>query len=156
MDYPRSLKAGEEASVAVKCSVPVDYGKYTSYDNVLVFIVDGKPLKKTIKTNSVVMNEIPETGTVPSLRSYPSVGKMEYKFFRKLYSGEIEVGNSGRAPLRILGVKTDAETNIKAGTVIKPGEKIMVEAVSSVPEARIEIFTDDPVRPYKELIYNNL
>ncbi len=155
VDYPRTLRAGEKADVVVKCSVPVDYGKFSSYDNVLVFIVNGQPLKKSIKTNSVVMKEIPKAAAAPSFMTYPSVAKMEKGFFSREYSGEIELSNKGKAPLNILGVKSDAETNIKAGDVVKPGQSITVEAVSDRPSARIEIFTDDPARPYKELIYNN-
>ncbi len=155
LEYPSSLKPGERAEVYVKCSVPVDYGCWSSYDNVLVFIVDGKPLKKSVAVNCVVMKELQRAAAVPSMRTYPSVAGMKQGLFSRTYKGSIEVSNGGKAPLHILGVSSSAETNIKAGDVIQPGQKLTVEAVSDEPSARIEIFTDDPSRPYKELIYNN-
>ncbi len=156
VDYPRTLKAGEIADVTVRCSVPVDYGCYTSFDNELIFIVNGRPLKKSVRTNSVVMREVPKAVDTPSMMTYPSVAKMERKLFGRGYIGKIEVSNKGKSFLNILGVKTSAGTNLKAGDVIRPGQTLTVEALSDEPSARIEIFTDDPVRPYKELIYNNL
>ncbi len=155
IDYPEVLKAGEHSQIVVEYAVPEDFGKYTSFDNVLIFMVNGSRAAKDVKAECVLIPELKKTGKDPSLRSYPSVGRMEYRFIRRNYRGEIEVGNTGRSDLKILGVKADAETNVKVGDVLKPGENIVIEAVSSQPEARVELFTNDPSRPYKELIYNN-
>ncbi len=155
IDYPRTLKAGEHSQVVVEYSLPDDFGKYTSFENELIFMINGERAAKAVKAECVVIPEIRKTGADPSLRSYPSVSEMDYRFFRKDYRGEIEIGNTGKSALKILGVKTDAVTNIKAGAVLQPGESMVVEAVSSRPEARIELFTNDPSRPYKELIFNN-
>ncbi len=156
LDYPEMLRPGGTAQIHVKYAVPANYGKYSSFNNTLILYLNGQRAAKGIKANCLIMNEIPKTESTPSLWSTPSLASMEYKFFSRHYRGEIKLGNSGKAPLKILGVESNAETNLKAGDLIRPGESIMVEAISSRQgDVRIEVFTNDPMRPYKELLYTN-
>ncbi len=153
LDYPERLKAGERAEIELKYSVPENYGKYGSFSNSIVVFADGTRAARKIETSCIVLQEQKMRESRPSMWTTPSLAKMKYRKSRKVYSGEIKLGNSGKVPLKVLSVQTDAKTNLAAGTVIPPGKTIVVELQSASPEARIEVFTDDPVRPYKELMY---
>ena len=90
--------------------------------------------------------------------TYPSVAGLSKSLFTKTYSGNIEIANSGRGDLVILAVRhsDDVECSIKDGYVVKAGEKCKVSVKSKKGTCVVEIFTNDPIRPYKELIFNNL
>ncbi len=155
VDCPKVLGPGERAVIRLRCMVPADCGEYTSFDDELAIYVNGRQTEKGIGTSGIVMREIVPSASAPSLWTVPSLAAMRYEKRHKRYRGVITLGNAGDAPLLILDVKTAADTNVKAGTVILPGEMKEVEAVTPTGEARIEIFTDDPVRPYKELLYKH-
>ena len=64
-----------------------------------------------------------------------------------------ELSNDGPGRLEIFAVNGDAETNLQSGTIVEPGDSFKVKARSDKPSFRLELFTNDPVRPYKELIF---
>src|SRR5574344_715227 len=88
-----------------------------------------------------------------SLWSSPSFGKLHKMLLSPGYSGEIVIGNSGKTDLKILEIQSEASTNLKKGEVLRPGMKKAVRAYSEKKAFSVEIFTSDPVRPYRELKY---
>ena len=90
---------------------------------------------------------------MPVLRTYPSVAPLEKSWFSRTYSGTVLLENAGDAPLEIRKVISDAVLGLSDGTILAPGEKIRVKASSAQTQFRAELFTNDPKRPYKELIF---
>ena len=62
----------------------------------------------------------------------------------------------GKAPLEILEVSSSGTCSLKKGQTLAPGAKFKVRLRTEKREDRVEIFTNDPQRPYKELIFNIL
>lgn len=91
----------------------------------------------------------------PALRTYPSEARLRRRLLSSQYSGTVELHNDGAAPLVIYEVCGDAWTNLRSGTTVAPGTAVMVELRTKAGTGKLEIFTNDPIRPYKELIYKH-
>ena len=87
------------------------------------------------------------------MRTYPSEAELSKALLSGKYSGIVELSNDGPGRLVIFAVKGDADTNLRSGTIVEPGDSFKVKARSDKPSFRLELFTNDPVRPYKELIF---
>lgn len=150
LSYPRSIGPGEKAEIVVRYTALE--GSYLACHDELLISIDGKPAAKNIALKCIIMNQLEKTADSPSLWSNPSFAP--FKLRAKTYKGSVELGNSGNSELIVYEVFTSTKTNITKGTKIAPGKSIKVNASSKEPKAKIELFTNDPVRPYKELIFN--
>ena len=148
---PQFLVPGAEGSIVLEYDMTDEAHEYRSGADSMEVLVDGLAVPGGINTSYILMGRLSGDGPHPSLRSYPSVSVLSESGGR--YSGEAELYNDGPVPLRIFAVNGEAWTNLRSGTVIEAGGQLKVEAVSDKPSFRLELFTDDPVRPYKELIF---
>ena len=160
VNCPKSLKPGEESTIELVCELPRE-GRCRSVTDSLYFMLDGKRLAFAMPVERIILPRIQPRESVPVLQTYPSVGKLtEAKAARRSqkveYEGEIELRNAGKAPLEILEVSSSGTCSLKKGQTLAPGAKFKVRLRTEKREDRVEIFTNDPQRPYKELIFNIL
>lgn len=171
IDAPESIKPGETAEVTVWYQF--DSQQYRSENDVLEILTDGRKTGRNINVSCIRMARLPERAEAksaesaksvksakslqapksPSLQTYPSVGKLKKKLFSSLREGSIEISNKGQETLHILAVQGTANTNLSAPATLAPGETFIVRLQTAKDEAKLELFTDDPQRPYKELIF---
>jgi hypothetical protein len=166
IDAPTRIKPGETAEVTVWYQF--DSQQYRSENDVLEIRTDGHKTERNINVSCIRMARLPEradiktaknvqraerASTAPSLRTYPSIAQLKKKLFSTLREGSIEISNKGQDTLHILAVRGTANTNLSAPAMLAPGETFTVRLQTAKDEAKLELFTDDPQRPYKELIF---
>lgn len=152
IEAPESIAPG--ATVEVVLQYQFENQEYRSVEDQLEISVDGEPTERSITANCIRLRRLPEAAAQPSLQTYPSQGKLKSKLFSKLYEGSIELRNSGRGTLHILAVRGTANTNLISPMTLAPGETFTVRLQTARSSATLELFTDDPLRPYKELIFS--
>lgn len=94
-------------------------------------------------------------GGRPVMRTFPSLGRLRRVPMSREYTGSIRLYNDGTSPLVIHAVRGDADSNLKSGTMLQPGADLIVRVRTRRGTEILEIFTNDPDRPYKELIYKH-
>ena len=155
---PEYIEPESHVSVIIVSNIPDDSHLYQMRKDQISLYADGKKTSRGISVERLILGRLSQDGPLPSLMTYPSVAGLSKSLFTKTYSGNIEIANSGRGDLVILAVRhsDDVECSIKDGYVVKAGEKCKVSVKSKKETCVVEIFTNDPIRPYKELIFNNL
>lgn len=90
-----------------------------------------------------------------SMRMFPNTGQLKKKMFSNTLHGSVEITNDGTEDLIINGIEAPAaaEFSIRPGTHIKPGASIKAELEATGP-VTIRLFTNDPKRPYKDIIFS--
>lgn len=152
IDAPEYLGPGEESVIALSYRIPDDGNFFASLADTVFVFADGRRCRLPITSEAVAMAPVPESGAV--MWTYPSAVKLSKT--RTGYCGEIRIGNNGTSSLEIKAVEIPegVTADICAGMGIAPGGRISVNAVSDVPDFTIVIFTNDNIRPYKELRFN--
>ncbi|MBQ6576464.1 MAG: DUF1573 domain-containing protein [Bacteroidales bacterium] len=143
VDAPGEIPPKGEVSVKVRID-PVT--PFRRYEGELRFTVDGSPAKTAVPVSAIILGD--EPASKASLWTLPSEGRM------KGGKCTIEIGNRGTEDLKILGVEIpDGVTaDIHSGTTVPPGGKMKLKVSSKTKGTfSISLFTNDPVRPYKEL-----
>ena len=153
VECPAFIEPGGTAEVLL--SYEFSDKKYRSVSDTLCIFADGVPVQRSVVSTCIRLAPLSSSGQHPSLRVYPSVAIMRRAPLSRKYLGSIEISNSGTSDLHILEVVSTAETGLRAGTVIPPGGKMNVKVSTERTEARLELFTDDPDRPYMELLYKH-
>ena len=153
IECPGCIGPRSEAVMVLEYRIPCEEGLCgTAYDRVLL-MSGGKMASKALLADCIYLEKPSAEGPVPVLRTYPSVAPLEKSWFSRTYSGSVLLENAGDAPLEIRKVISDAVLGLSDGTILAPGEKIRVKASSAQTQFRAELFTNDPKRPYKELIF---
>ena len=152
---PGSLAPGTEDMISLEYRLPALPRDYSSAADTVRLEIAGKAARQDIVTSYILMGRLPAAapGGSPSMRTYPSEAELSKALLSGKYSGIVELSNDGPGRLVIFAVKGDAETNLRSGTIVEPGDSFKVKARSDKPSFRLELFTNDPVRPYKELIF---
>lgn len=155
---PEYIEPESHVGIIIVSNVPDDSHLYQMRKDQISLYADGKKTSRGISVERLILGRLSQDGPLPSLMTYPSVAGLSKSLFTKTYSGNIEIANSGRGDLVILAVRhsDDVECSIKDGHVVKAGEKCKVSVKSKKGACVVGIFTNDPIRPYKELIFNNL
>jgi hypothetical protein len=169
IDAPTRIKPGETAEVTVWYQF--DSQQYRSENDVLEIRTDGHKTERNINVSCIRMARLPEradaktaksankaesvqrASSAPSLRTYPSIARLKKNLFSTLREGSIEISNKGQDTLHILAVQGTANTNLSAPAMLAPGKTFTVRLQTANDESKLELFTDDPQRPYKELIF---
>ena len=152
IEAPESIAPG--ATVEVTLQYQFENQEYRSYEDKVEISADGEPTERSITASCIRMRRLPEKAANPSLQTFPSQGKLKSRPFSRLYEGSIELRNTGSDTLHILAVRGTANTNLSSPSTLAPGESFRVRLQTSGSSATLEIFTDDPLRPYKELIFS--
>ena len=142
VEAPAIIPPQEVATLTIQIAPSAPYHTYRGE---LRFFVDGAPARASLPVSAIFMGDRLSSGA--SLWTLPSEVKM------KKGKGSIELGNSGGEELEILGVEMPdgVSADIAPGQTIPPGGKKSIKVSGKTPRFSIHIFTNDPIRPYKEL-----
>lgn len=150
---------GDEIPVMMTYKMPVQE-QWMSVADTIAVMSDGHESSVRLTTSALCLTREAPSADAAKMRTYPSSANLRRTFhvFGR-YSGTIEITNDGRKDLVIYQteVPDGVGFSIAPGTRIRKGETMQaVVKASAVPEKgfRIGLFTNDPDRPYKELIYN--
>ena len=118
---------------------------YCMYHDKLRLFVDGEPQTRAVEMSAICLGDVPPAQS--SIWVTPSTGRLHRG------RGSVLLGNSGKEDLVLLAVEAPdgVKLNLKPGQRIPPGAKVNVRVSSSLQTFEIHIFTNDPLRPYKEL-----
>jgi len=154
---PYRLEAGRESAITITYTMPDDKSLFRTFNDTVWLIADGAKSRIPVIISAICMAKPESDGNKPSMTTYPSVGYLSAGWFSSQLSGSIELTNNGNADLVIYAIeKPDGVTlNVSSGTVVKSGRKISVTAESDLTDFRVNLFTNDSQRPFKELIFNN-
>lgn len=130
--------------VTLKVSYSPDKA-YSIYRDRLRLFVDGKPADRDIAVSAICLGDAAPGQS--SIWVTPSQGRLHRG------RGSVMLGNGGREDLVILAVEAPegVRHNLRAGQRIAPGGKMRLRVSSTLQTFEIHIFTNDPLRPYKEL-----
>ena len=154
---PEVLGPGETGEIRVDCRMPMDRRLFRTYSDSLLVFSGGKQCQQKLVCEAIFVGYTPREGqAAPSIWTNPSSAPMKSRFFSDERRGFVTVGNRGEAPLYIFAVEAPdgVSVSIKAGTVLKPDSSIVVTASSLKRNFSVRLFTNDPVRPIKDLIFN--
>lgn len=151
VDYPHEIKPNGEQPVNITYSAPSDKEVYATLTDTLYIYVNGNKTRMDVTTKALFVKELDTKSLRPSMRTYPSAAKCNGG------NGEITIYNDGDADLEIYHceIPPNVKTNLQAGLLIKPNECFIVKiSLKNGEKATLNIFTNDTLRPYKELIFN--
>ena len=146
---PALLVPGEVAELSMVYVGPGE--DWTSSRDTIIIDAGGEP--GTLMTSCIRLRSEEDKGA--KLRTCPSVGRLHRVPLSREYKGSIELYNDGSSALVIHAVRGGADSNLKPGTVLLPGSVLEVGVRTGRESETLEIFTNDPKRPYKELIYKH-
>lgn len=153
-----TIAPGDEIPVMMTYTMPSEE-KYMTVGDTLAVITGGHEASARITTSALCLRRTQPSPKAARMRTYPSTARMSrglIMFWK--HSGTIEISNDGAGDLLIqeIEVPQGAEFSIAPGTVIPKGKTLKATlTVSGAPVGNmtVGIFTNDPERPYKELIY---
>ena len=162
VSMPSELGPEESAYVDVTYTIPVGNRYYGMARDTIWIKADGQPSGQPIIVSALRIEDLEGTENKPhpSLRVEPGYVDFGSKAPGKTYKQTITIGNTGNADLIFRDVEKGPGTtiNINDGLVIKPGQekKVTVSIVNSkeagtTTMGSINLTTNDPVRPFREL-----
>lgn len=152
LKYPATLQPGEEAELQMTFLSPRQADYYEFVQDTLKLLVDGLPSLMPVEVSMVALAKLDATGATPSLRTYPSSPRLRKK--GKVFRAQVEIYNDGEADLSILAVQLPptVKANVQRGETVGKGRKYLLELAGSTQEDfTLCLFTNDPVRPMKEI-----
>lgn len=151
---PKYLGAGKEEALLLSYEMGPQH-KDRSFSDVLKFKIDGKPVKG-VSLSALCLDKAEKTDRSPSLRYYPSQGKLSGRLLSRKLRGSVKISNAGPGELLISTLRLEgkaAGSSLSSGTRIPSGESVELE-VWGEGEIRAELFTNDPQRPYVTITFN--
>lgn len=153
---PAAVGPGKEVPVLLTWAMPSDPSFIATCRDTVRFSIDGRRSVIPVAVSAICTDVAEPSPSAPLLQTYPSQAQLKKGLLSRSWSGEISIENAGKSDLEILAVEApvNVSVDLEAGARLAPGKRIKVSA--SVREAagfRINLFTNDPVHPYKELIY---
>lgn len=167
VEAPESLAPGEEARVEVRCDAPADPGFYGSLRAVLEIVPEGGKVLRKVPLSALCVDQQPERDDAPRLRT----GSVQLRrgLLSRKPKGTLEIANDGRSPLVIHAIELPDgfSCNVAPDTRIAPGgtARLILRGDAGSRSGmrgktdkatRLRIFSNDPVRPCKEMTINIL
>lgn len=152
---PKYLGAGKEEALLLSYEMGPQH-KDRSFSDVLKFKIDGKPAVRGVSLSAICLDKAEKTDRSPSLRYYPSQGKLSGRLLSRKLRGSVKISNAGTGELLISTLRLEgkaAGSSLSSGTRIPSGESVELE-VWGEGEIRAELFTNDPQRPYVTITFN--
>lgn len=153
---PAAIGPGSEVPVLLTYTMPDAEDYFATCSDTLRFVVDGHSAPRTVSLSVLCLDVPPSRPDAPLLRSVPSRAVMKRGVLSRVMSGTITLSNEGSSDLVIYHVEAPegVKVNLSDGSVLRPGESVKVTAsTSGASGAKVNLFTNDPLHPYKELIY---
>lgn len=156
---PEAIGPGKEVAVMLTYTMPSDKNFISRHDTLSV-AVEGSKIKGQITTSAICLTKGKEGPSAPRMRVYPNQGELKSRIFGNTVRGYVEISNDGAGELVINGVEAPAgvKFSLAAGSNVAPGKtvKAELEAPEGTSKVTVRIFTNDPKRPYKDIIFNAL
>lgn len=180
--FPETLAPGEEARLELWCDTPADPAFFATLRTSLRLTPDGLPALRELPVSGLCLTQAPESPDAPRLRN----AKVELRkglLSRKLH-GILEISNDGRSDLILHaielpeGLTLDRHSGLASHSghsgldpeplTIAPGQtlELQLELDSSAGRSklsgftqndlRLTVFSNDPLRPAKEIRINIL
>lgn len=147
---PDSIGPGEELPMTLSYSIAEDSQHMATLHDTLQLWIDGRKALMPITTSAICLQRLIPGNEAPSLRTYPSAGRLMQKDGQLI--AEIEVHNDGQGSLEILKIETPEGVEAQVlNNPIPAGEQTMLRITSAKTNFRITIFTNDPKRQYREI-----
>lgn len=152
VEYPETIGPRSEEEILLTYRIPDDGDLFgVSEDQVLVF-ANGVQTHAPLHVSNIYMAPVEAASDeAPSLWTKPSLIHLEKS--GSSYRGRFELGNSGASDLHVLAVVSPVELPVRKGTMVKPGQTLRLKVSSPLEKFSAYVFTDDPVRPYKEIVF---
>lgn len=157
-ECPLSLEPGMTESVVLTYSIP--QGVYGTVFDTIWVSVDGVRSSVPVVANAICTDDFSLQKSNPKLTLNPSFKDFGEVARKKKFTQVFTLGNEGDADLivRAVEVAEGTVTDLKAGTVIRPGDSVKVSVTiksSDKPDTlvtgSINAITNDPVRPRREI-----
>lgn len=152
---PSYLAPSAEEPIMITYTMPSDKKSFATYADTLDVIVNGKKVSKPLLLSAICLDKPAASANAPCMVTTPSVGELKKSLLSGKYSGYVSISNTGKSPLVLHFIENPqgVKLNLKNGETIAPGKtvKLYVEDVKA-KEVRLNLFTNDPQRPYKETI----
>lgn len=152
LKYPETLQPGDEVELEMTFRTPMQPDYYENVTDTLQLTVNGTPSLLPVVVSMIALGKIETSESSPTLRTYPSSPRLKKK--GKAYRARIELYNDGPEDLTIhaLQLPEGVTANLQRGESIQQGKKRILELTGPAEEDfKISLFTNDPVRPMKEI-----
>ena len=162
-EMPSTLSPGGRGEIRLTYSAAEGSGRCATADDMMSIEVDGRESDYRLTTNAIVVSQYRPDAKFPAPqanidRNTVSFGTVRHSAGTQTITAAI--GNNGGEPLRIDAVETVAgiSAGLAPGTLIAPGDELQFVIVLNPSQAgygfmsqRIRIFTNDPVRPMRQI-----
>ena len=178
--FPETLAPGEEARLELWCDTPADPAYFATLRASLRLTPDGLPALRELPVSGLCLTQAPESPDAPRLRN--ATVELRKGLLSRRPSGTLELFNDGATDLVIHAIELPEgiSTSFTPGTHIAPGKSLTLrleaegfdrpgikkrplrenarpaEPSASAPAARLTVFSNDPLRPAKEIRINIL
>ncbi len=148
---PDSIGPGEELPMTLSYSIPAETRLTATLKDTLRLHIDDHAALLPITTSAICFQQLTTDGDTPSLRTYPSAGKLLPK--EDCFEAEIEIHNDGKGQLEILKIEAPESSDVQIGQkMILSGEQTLLRVTYKKRDKyRIGLFTNDPKRPYRDI-----
>ena len=148
----------------VLCDTPADPAYFATLRATLEIVPRGGRALRTLPLSGLCLTQAPETPDAPRLRT--GTVTLSKSFLSNKLHGTLAVTNDGASDLIIYalelpeGVRFDRHARLdRASLTIAPGQSLKLQlsgdaGSQSGMTARLTIFSNDPLRPAKEMTIN--
>ncbi len=155
---PAFIGPGKELPVLLTWTMPSDRSFIATCRDTVWFCVNGKRSVNPVVVSAVCTDVAAKSPSAPGLQVFPSQAQLKKSLFTSDLSGRVSIGNVGRTVLEIMAVELPegVSADIRGGTRLHPGETVTMNVKTKDKlnvEIRVNIFTNDPIHPYKEIIF---
>ena len=164
---PSRLAAGAKGEIRLEYSVPVGSGVYATADDAAEVVVDGRPAQIRLTANAIVVEKYAPGSEFPAPQAQLNKNIVNFgtvKHSASSVRAVMTMANGGGDALRVDAVEFSGEgseavsTTLAAGESIDGGESAEFGVVLHPSRAecgfvsvRMRIFTNDPVRPMRQI-----
>ena len=152
---PEMIAPGKEVPVMLTYTMPSGENYKTHHDTLRIHPRTESSYKResfaSVQTSAICLTK---GGGGASMRVFPNTGALKKKLFRNTLHSTVEITNDGTDDLIINAIEAPAAAkfSIVPGTHIEPGATVRAELEATGP-ASVRLFTNDPKRPYKDIIF---
>ena len=152
VEAPATLAPGEEARVEVWCDTPVDPQFFATLRASLELVPEGARALRTLPLKALCLTAAPESEDAPRLRNASM--QVRHRPLSRTPRGILEIFNDGRSDLVLhaLELPEGIRCAFTPGTRIAPGQSLRLTLSGMAGrDARLTLFSNDPLRPAKEI-----
>ena len=149
---PDTLAPGEEGRLEVWCDTPADPTVFATLRATLRLTPDGVPALREMPISGLCLTQAQESPDAPRLRNGPM--QVRRRPLSRAPRGTLEIFNDGATDLILHAVEVPAGIRcaFEPGTHIAPGKSLTLTLSGAAGrDARMTVFSNDPLRPAKEI-----